>query len=191
MLVISEHRTSNLYVQDIFWLRNRHSGTLKIGRDRTGATGKKRRLWKPNQKIVPNLWAIVQSIQPSFHLAKNQTVGGTDNSAAKTYWSKCSNLRPLSRVFLSSLPHKHSTFTHSQEIFWQWADTLNTDLPFLDSLRTKGQRTNIKSKAEMQLFMEGRNGTFSEVKAICLVRLYGGNCNIPASYYSRLSWVQD
>lgn len=122
MLVIAEHRTSNLYVQNVFWLRNPNSGTLKIGRDRTDATGKRRRLWKPNRKIVPNPWAIVQSIQPSFHLVKNQTVGRTDNSAAKTYWSKCSNLRPLSRVFLSSLPHKHSTLTHSQGIFWQWAD---------------------------------------------------------------------
>lgn len=35
----------------------------------------------------------------------------------------------------------------------------------------------------MQLFMGGRNGRFSEVKAICLLRLYGSNCNIPGSYY--------
>jgi hypothetical protein len=43
MLVTSEHRISNLDVQDVFWLGNLHSGTLKIRCDRTGATGRRRR----------------------------------------------------------------------------------------------------------------------------------------------------
>lgn len=31
ILVRSEHSTSSLYVQNVFWLRSPHSGTLKFG----------------------------------------------------------------------------------------------------------------------------------------------------------------